>query len=208
MSKWSNVGWSRRDFIRASLDATAAIALGSLPAFGNERDVRFRANPFGLGVASGDPHPDGVVLWARLDEHALDQAGALRSTVPVRWEVSEDERFRRIVQKGSQIAQPELGHSVHAEVEGLRPGRHYWYRFMTGGEVSPSGRTKTAPAETASLNHFQVRLCFLPELPSGLLHRVSPAGGGRSRPRRSPGRLHLRGSVDRRDQSAPDPGIW
>ena len=155
MSKWSNVGWSRRDFIRASLDVTVAIALGSLPAFGNERVVRFRANPFGLGVASGDPHPDGVVLWARLDEHALDQAGALRSTIPVRWEVSEDERFQRIVQKGSQIAQPALGHSVHAEVEGLRPGRHYWYRFTTGGEISPTGRTKTAPAETASLSRFQ-----------------------------------------------------
>lgn len=155
MSKWSKVGWSRRDFIRASVDATAAIALGSLPAFGNERDVRFRANPFGLGVASGDPHPDGVVLWARLDERALDQAGALRSTVPVRWEVSEDERFRRIVQKGSQIAQPALGHSVHAEVEGLRPGRHYWYRFTAGGEISPTGRTKTAPAETASLSRVQ-----------------------------------------------------
>ena len=24
------------------------------------------ANPFGLGVASGDPGPDGVVLWTRL----------------------------------------------------------------------------------------------------------------------------------------------
>jgi alkaline phosphatase D len=155
MSKWSNVGWSRRDFIRASLDATAAVALGSLPAFGNEHDVRFRANPFALGVASGDPHPDGVVLWARLDERALDQAGALRSMVPVGWEVSEDERFQRIVQKGSQIAQPALGHSVHAEIEGLKPGRHYWYRFMAGGEISPTGRTKTAPAETASLGRFQ-----------------------------------------------------
>jgi alkaline phosphatase D len=155
MSNGSNVGWSRRDFIRASLDATAAIALGSIPAFGNERDVRFRANPFGLGVASGDPHSDGVVLWARLDERVLDQAGALRSPVPVRWEVSEDERFRRIVQTGSQIAQPDLGHSVHAEIEGLRPGRHYWYRFMAGGELSPSGRTKTAPADTASPSGFQ-----------------------------------------------------
>jgi alkaline phosphatase D len=155
MSKGSNVDWSRRDFVRASLDAAAAIALGSLPAFGDERDVRFRANPFGLGVASGDPHTDGIVLWARLDPSALDQAGALRSPVPVRWELSEDERFRRIVRKGSQIAQPDLGHSVHAEIEGLRPGRQYWYRFMAGGEVSPTGRTKTAPADGGSLRRLQ-----------------------------------------------------
>lgn len=146
---------SRRDFIRSSRAVAALVALGALPSFGDEPRPRFRSNPFGLGVASGDPLPNGVVLWTRLDARALDEAGATRDRVPVRWEVAEDERFRRVAGKGSALAASELGHSVHVEVEGLRPGRQYWYRFMAGGEVSSVGRTQTAPAEGASLDRFR-----------------------------------------------------
>ncbi len=149
------VTWTRRDFMRAARDAAAAIALGSLPAFGNERNPRFRSNPFGLGVASGDPLPDGVVLWARLDANVLAQAGVAHASVPVRWEVADDDRFRRIVRQGSHLARVELGHSVHPEVYGLRPGRHYFYRLMAGGEVSPVGRTRTAPADRRALDRFR-----------------------------------------------------
>jgi alkaline phosphatase D len=141
--------------MRLGVDAAALVALGSLPSFAGDRDIRVRSNPFGLGVASGDPLPHGIVLWTRLDAAALDEAGAPRAGVPVHWEVAEDERFRRIARKGSQLAQFELGHSVHAEVDGLRPGRHYWYRFMAGGEVSATGRTRTAPAEGAAIDRLR-----------------------------------------------------
>ena len=40
---------------------------------------------------------------------------------------------------------PQLGHSVHVEVEGLQPHRWYFYRFHAGNETSPVGRTRTAP---------------------------------------------------------------
>jgi alkaline phosphatase D len=146
---------SRRDFIRLSRDVAALIALGSLPAFGGEREMRFQANPFRFGVASGDPRPDGVVLWTRLDGEVLDRSGALRLRVPVRWEISEDDSFRRIVGKGSRVATSELGHSVHVEVGGLRPQRHYWYRFTAGGEVSATGRTRTAPAVAAAIDRLR-----------------------------------------------------
>src|SRR2546426_631164 len=144
----------RRDFLRAGRDVAALVALGALPALGRERQPHFPSNPFSLGVASGDPFPGGVVLWTRLDATVLDKAGAPLAAVPVRWEVAEDERFRHIVRKGSQIATAELGHSVHAEVEGLLPGRHYWYRFMAGGVVSNTGRTRTATAVRAALDRF------------------------------------------------------
>ena len=150
---------SRRDFIRVGRDVATCVALGSLPAFGGEREPRFRSNPFMLGVASGDPLPNGVVLWTRLDSAALDQAGALTARVPVGWEIAEDDNFRHIVRKGSHLALTELGHSVHAEVYGLRPGRHYWYRFMAGGEISITGRTRTAPAEDTALD--QLRFAFV-----------------------------------------------
>jgi alkaline phosphatase D len=69
--------------------------------------------------------------------------------VVVRYEVAEDEQFRKIAQKGTFHALPELAHSVHAEVEGLAPGRPYFFRFFAGDEVSPTGRTRTSPAPEA-----------------------------------------------------------
>jgi alkaline phosphatase D len=145
---------NRRDFIKVSRDAAVLVGLGALPAAG-QQPVRFRSNPFALGVASGDPSAAGVVLWTRLDREALNAAGASSARIGVRWEVAEDDSFRRVVRRGSSIAGPELGHSVHVEVERLRPGRDYWYRFTAGGEASATGRTRTAPAAGASPEQFR-----------------------------------------------------
>lgn len=118
--------------------------------------VRLRG-PFTLGVASGDPHPDGVVLWTRLAPEPLaeDGRGGMPSyDIAVDWQVAEDERFRRVVRRGRTVARARDAHSVHVEVEGLRPGHEYVYRFRTAGHLSPVGHTRTAPAygaPTASL---------------------------------------------------------
>jgi alkaline phosphatase D len=150
---------TRRDFLRFARDAAAAVALGSLPASGGERTPRFQSSPFRFGVASGDPLPGSVVLWTRLDSQVLDRSGAQALHVPVRWEISDDDGFRHIVRKGSHLAVAELGHSVHVEIDGLHPGRHYWYRFMAGGETSAEGRTRTAPAASATVD--QLRFAFV-----------------------------------------------
>jgi alkaline phosphatase D len=102
--------------------------------------------PFSLGVASGAPLPDSVILWTRILPDPLDANSAPKLAVPLRWEVAQDEAFRRVVAKGSAIATPELAHSVRVNVTGLQPGHWYWYRFMLGDAVSPLGRTRTAPA--------------------------------------------------------------
>ncbi|RKR91790.1 alkaline phosphatase D [Micromonospora pisi] len=106
------------------------------------------AAPFKLGVASGDPLPDAVILWTRL-VHDLYDAGSLRRPVEVAWQVAHDERFRRVVRHGVTRARPELGHSVHVDARGLEPGREYFYRFRALGELSPVGRTRTAPSPWA-----------------------------------------------------------
>jgi len=114
---------------------------------------------FTLGVASGDPAPDGVVLWTRLAPAPLEADGGMPpAPVSVRWEVAEDEAFGRLVRSGVGRAQPHWGHAVHVDVTGLRPARRYFYRFIAGGEVSPVGRTQTAPADGASVD--QLRICF------------------------------------------------
>ena len=156
--KTSDQGWfdlfqrrgTRRDFLRVGSSAASLVALSSLPGCGGGRRIRFTSDPFSLGVASGDPTADGVVLWARLSQDALTGVGAIEESVSARWEISEDEGFSRLVRSGETDATPQLGHSVHAEVEGLLPSRDYFYRWIAGGEVSPVGRTKTAPTPEAA----------------------------------------------------------
>ncbi|MDX3657111.1 alkaline phosphatase D family protein [Streptomyces sp. ID05-26A] len=99
-------------------------------------------------MASGDPAPDGVVLWTRLAFEPLagDGLGGMPNRpVEVLWQVSEDERFTRIVQRGSTTARPEEAHSVHVELVGLEAGREYFYRFKALNHLSRTGRTRTAP---------------------------------------------------------------
>ncbi len=129
---------SRRDFLRVTGDVAACVALAGLPAAA-QSSTKLPDDPFVSGVASGDPTEDGIVLWTRI---AHDPARPLAS---VRWEVAEDESFKKVVRSGASAAPAELAYSVHAEVSGLRPGRHYWYRFNAGGQVSAIGRTRTAP---------------------------------------------------------------
>ena len=117
---------------------------------------RLAANPFTLGIASGYPLPTGVVLWTRLAPTPLLPGGGMpREVVPVEWEVATDERMRRVVQRGTVAATPEWAHAVHVEIDGLEPGRWYWYRFRAAGEASPVGRTRTAPPVNASVGRLR-----------------------------------------------------
>jgi alkaline phosphatase D len=136
---------SRRAFLQRATLLGAAAFLQPLAGCA-AAPPRFTAYPFALGVASGSPRPDGVVLWTRLAPRPLEGGGMDPQPVEVRWEVAEDEGFRRIVRTGKATAQPEASHSVHVEVEGLSPAREYHYRFIAGGETSAAARTRTSPA--------------------------------------------------------------
>ncbi|MFF4485146.1 alkaline phosphatase D family protein [Streptomyces sp. NPDC001544] len=129
----------------AAVVGAAASAQLWLPTTARAAGSTLPDGVFSLGVASGDPLPDGIVLWTRLAPDPLNGGGMPDSAVPVEWELADDERFRKTVRRGVAQAQPEFGHSVHVDVRGLHPGRTYWYRFRSGGQVSPTGRTRTAP---------------------------------------------------------------
>ncbi|MEV4073773.1 alkaline phosphatase D family protein [Nonomuraea fuscirosea] len=137
---------------RALLAGGASLAVAGVTAPRAVRAAARRAplrDPFRLGVASGEPAPDGMVLWTRLatDPLAPDGLGGMpRRPVPVEWQLAEDENFRRVVRHGTETARPEAAHSVHVELEGLEPGAEYFYRFRAAGELSETGRTLTAPA--------------------------------------------------------------
>lgn len=109
--------------------------------------------PFTLGVASGDPLPDGFVIWTRLAPlfNAADGGGGLSRAVPVRWRVASDAAMTRIVRQGEVMASARFAHSVHVEVAGLEAGRPYWYQFDGLGAQSPVGQARTAPPLHASV---------------------------------------------------------
>ena len=86
------------------------------------------------------------MLWTRLAPEPLSGGGVGPDAMRVRWQVANDEGFSSIVRSGSGTARRSGAFSVHAEVNGLQPARWYFYRFIAGGEVSPVGRTRTAPA--------------------------------------------------------------
>lgn len=130
---------------------------------------KFDAYPFALGVASGDPAPNGFVIWTRLAPKPLEEHGGMpMAAVAVRWEIAQDERFLRIVQSGVAAARPELGHSVHVEISGLQSSRPYWYRFMVdGAEASPIGRVRTTPAAGAAVDRVRIAVAGCQAFPHG-----------------------------------------
>ena len=129
---------------------------------------RFKKNPFSLGVMSGDPSPDGFVLWTRLAPDPLAGGGMDAPAVEVDWIVAEDEALRRVVKKGKTVAAPGLAHSVHVEVNGLKPQRPYWYRFKAGAEISPVGRASTAPQPGEPNSHLKFAFASCQNWEAGL----------------------------------------
>ncbi len=106
-------------------------------------------DPFTLGVASGDPMADRVVLWTRLAPSPLDGGGMPDEEVAVVWEVASDDTFESIARSGTAVAVAKYAHSVHVDVDELDPDTWYHYRFRVGSWTSPVGRTRTAPPDDA-----------------------------------------------------------
>src|SRR5699024_10666614 len=158
---WLNKHIDRKDFRKQSQKLGGLIIsggiLGSLmplacsskatntPAL--HTPLKTQKNPFQLGIASGDPQSDGVVLWTRLAPEPLKIGGGMTSgPVDVHWEVAEDDAFNRIVQSGTAVADPKWAHSVHIALAGLAPNQKNSSRVKSGEEVNPSERTQTTPA--------------------------------------------------------------
>jgi alkaline phosphatase D len=120
-------------------------------------------DPFGLGVASGDPTPSAVILWTRLITDLDDTTGtgglgaapAGADEWAVRWEVASDEAFGSIVASGDEPAPAEFGHAVHVDATGLEPDTWYWYRFRIGDHTSEPARTRTAPTPDAAVEELR-----------------------------------------------------
>lgn len=138
---------SRRVFIGGVLASSACwpFVLRAQPASGRRRT-------FQHGVASGDPLPDGVLLWTRVTP-------ASEREVEVRWQIARDARMQQLVARGSQPASGERDFTVKIDTRGLAPGTTYYYQFEALGTRSPIGRTKTLPVGAVGHARFAVASC-------------------------------------------------
>jgi alkaline phosphatase D len=160
--------FERRRFLRRTWDGvTASLALALLPGRDLFAAPSFGDNPFTLGVASGDPTPDGIVLWTRLAPQPADPARLGRRTIPVGWRVATDSRMRHVVARGTARAEAVLAHSVHVEVNGLHPGRDYFYQFDVREEESTVGHFRTAPHPHVLLRMLQFAFATCQDWASG-----------------------------------------
>lgn len=191
------MGVSRRNFLRGGLGLGALTMLpGSLNAAnaGNfaeliDRDLQQRHEPqplnyaqfrpFMHGVASGDPLPTSVILWTRVTPSPEAVPGSGKGEdVTLRWEISQETTFDRIVSHGSATATAAKDHTVHVDPWGLEPATTYYYRFViVGGKhdgvSSPIGRTKTAPAATAHPERLAMAVCSCANFESGYFSAYS-----------------------------------
>jgi len=139
---------SRRLILAAGVAAPFVLRTGALGA----------SDPFTLGVASGEPTPDGFVIWTRLAPFPLapDGLGGMTGAADLRFEIATDEAMRQVVHRGETRTDPARGHAVHIEIAGLNPDRPYWYRFYGLGAASLIGRARTVPAPGAPVQTLRL----------------------------------------------------
>ncbi len=143
----------RRDFLAkgsATIAFLAAFQLGSNRADAKGNKKR-EFDPFSYGVASGDPLPDRVIIWTRVNPSAEATPGS-GIGAPIRgiWEVSRNPSFTQRVATGPFATSADTDHTVKIDVTRLTPATDYYYRFMVRGVRSPVGRMRTAPAAVAT----------------------------------------------------------
>ncbi|WP_405808631.1 alkaline phosphatase D family protein [Streptomyces sp. NBC_00210] len=150
----------RRRFLTVTGAAAALAFAVNLPGTAHAAELdpkKITEDPFTLGVASGDPQPGSILLWTRLATRPYEpDSGLPRARIPLRWEIAHDSGFSRIARRGSVTAHPEFHHSVHVTVTGLDNDRPYYYRFRAGTWISPTGRTRTAPARSARISELKL----------------------------------------------------
>ncbi|WP_018255784.1 alkaline phosphatase D family protein [Salinispora mooreana] len=112
---------------------------------------------FRHGVASGDPLPDGILLWTRLTPTEESQPGSgVGPEVTVTWQVAADPDFATLAAQGTVATGPARDHTVKVAVNGLTPATTYWFRFGYADAWSPTGRTMTAPAADADIDRIRL----------------------------------------------------
>lgn len=141
-------GVSRRDAL-LGLGGGGFTLLGGCVTTHRQADVDA---VFTSGVASGDPTRASVVIWTRAYHPDFN-------SVPVGFEVAEDDGFGRIVRKGTALTSAARDYTVKVDIESLEPGKIYFYRFRAGQSLSSVGQTRTLQDKSGQKVRFAVASC-------------------------------------------------
>ena len=158
----------RRAFLLSGLAVYGASARELFAAGPALQSPKFPTSPFTLGVCSGDPAHDSVVLWTRLAIDPLNGGGMPAAPIEVQWQIATDDKLSRVVKSGKAIASPDWAHTVHVEVSGLQPHAWYWYQFRAGNELSPVGRTRTFPRAQSDVDRLRFAIASCQHFEAGL----------------------------------------
>jgi alkaline phosphatase D len=156
---------TRRDFIIKIASVSGVLATGPLlSACGGSDGLMVQ---FNYGVASGDPLTDRVILWTHAKYNGSTDA------VVLNYQVATDATFNKVVNTGTVTASSTTGFTAKVDATGLSAGRDYYYRFVSGGWISPVGLTRTLPASDVSSVKFAVFSCTL--YPNGYFNAYDAA---------------------------------
>ena len=132
---------SRRKFVELAAACGASLAFRSRLVRASNLSWTERRDLFPEGVASGDPHPDSVILWTRRPPVENSEARSLTL------EVAADANFTRVVAQANTNVSAQTDWTCRVLATGLKPRTVYWYRFTDEqAHGSRVGRTITAPA--------------------------------------------------------------
>jgi len=120
---------------------------------------------FEHGVASGDPLPEGVILWTRVTPEA-PMGG---ESIEVWWEMALDEDFLERTAQGTLTTNADRDFTVKVDVGDLKWGRNYFYRFAAQGRWSATGRTRLAPKGNEA-NKLRFGVCSCANYGFGYFH--------------------------------------
>jgi len=147
-------------FSRRQLVKGLSASFGVLALRGFNVTAEAAAAHFSHGVASGDPLQDRVIIWTR-----VLPGGGQHRPVSVRWQVAEDAEFSSVVSQGETQTSQQQDYTVKVDAAGLKPKRHYYYRFLVEGLSSPIGRTLTLPQ--GAVDRFKMAVVSCSNYPQG-----------------------------------------
>ena len=145
----------RREILKLSALAVAAVPTACYPAAVQPQPLSDAdsAAYFPQSVLSGDPRPDSIVLWVRVEDAARPDADA-----ELALSMGLDPELTQLVSLSadaeSMITAADADHCLLARVGGLEADTTYYYRFtyrtLDGIAQTRVARTRTAPAEAST----------------------------------------------------------
>lgn len=169
----------RRDFIRMGSFITVSVAALGVSGCHNGSSSRGTPPPasddgwkFPQSVASGDPHPDSIILWTRVTRSTLPATDTSSVSVTVKLKLTKADNSLNLGQTGIALAGTLLGDitvpaygdfdgAIRHKLTGLDEDSVYYYQFVAGSVRSKIGRFKTARSSTAPNAADPVKFAFM-----------------------------------------------